>query len=397
VRHSLLVVLAVGSIVALAACSNSSSGSGTVNNVQPIVSNSGPGNDYFDGAFTSVTICAPGSSTNCQTIDGVLVDTGSSGLRLLSSVVTVGLPQQTDGSGNPIEECLPFLDGYTWGPVQTADITLAGEKAPSTPIQIIGGAAAPAVPAACVSGAVVPVSEDTLDDLGANGILGVGLFLQDCGSACTFVGASNPGVYFSCPVSGCVTYAEPLSSQLQNPVSRFAQDNNGTLITLPSVSDTGVASISGTMIFGIGTQGNNSLGSAKVLTVDANGLVTTVFNGQGYANSFIDSGSNGYYFLDTSATGLPLCPDTSDFYCPPTPVSLSATIIGANQVSTPISFVVVDADPLLNNPAVSVFNGIAGPTEATFDWGLPFFFGRPVFTAIEGQTTPGGVGPYYAY
>jgi hypothetical protein len=395
VRHTFLVVLAVGSILVLAACNNSSSGSGTVNNVQPIISNSGPANDYFDGAFTSVTICAPGSSTNCQTIDGVLVDTGSTGLRLLSSVVSIALPLQTDGSGNPIGECFQFLDGYTWGPVQTADITLAGEKAPSTPIQLIGGAAAPTVPAACSATGLV--SEDTLDDLGANGILGVGLFLQDCGSACTFVGASNPGLYFNCPLSGCAPFAEPLASQLPNPVSRFAQDNNGVLINLPSVTTTGVASVSGTMIFGIGTQGNNSLGSAKVLTVDANGLVTTVFGNQGFANSFIDSGSNGFYFLDSAATGLPLCPDTSDFYCPPTPVTLSATIVGANQVSTPITFVVVDADPLLNNAAVSVFNGIAGPSEGTFDWGLPFFFGRPVFTAIEGQSTPGGTGPYFAY
>ncbi len=32
-----------------------------------------------------------------------------------------------------------------------------------------------------------------------------------------------------------------------------------------------------------------------------------------------------------------------------------------------------------------------------FDFGLGFFFGRSVFTAIEGQGTPGGAGPYFAY
>ena len=36
-------------------------------------------------------------------------------------------------------------------------------------------------------------------------------------------------------------------------------------------------------------------------------------------------------------------------------------------------------------------------TRAASTWGLPFFFGRTVFTAIEGQTTPGGVGPYFAF
>jgi hypothetical protein len=32
-----------------------------------------------------------------------------------------------------------------------------------------------------------------------------------------------------------------------------------------------------------------------------------------------------------------------------------------------------------------------------FDWGLPFFFGRKVFTAIDSRATPAGIGPYYAF
>src|SRR6202034_4695690 len=42
--------------------------------------------------FTTVTVCVPGSTTSCQTIDHIQVDTGSYGLRLLASVLTVGLP-----------------------------------------------------------------------------------------------------------------------------------------------------------------------------------------------------------------------------------------------------------------------------------------------------------------
>jgi hypothetical protein len=33
----------------------------------------------------------------------------------------------------------------------------------------------------------------------------------------------------------------------------------------------------------------------------------------------------------------------------------------------------------------------------TFDWGLPFYYGRTVFTAIEGQNTSAGAGPYFAF
>jgi len=46
-------------------------------NVAPISVNGGPDGNYVDGAFASVTLCMPGMST-CQTIDGMLVDTGSS-------------------------------------------------------------------------------------------------------------------------------------------------------------------------------------------------------------------------------------------------------------------------------------------------------------------------------
>jgi len=32
-----------------------------------------------------------------------------------------------------------------------------------------------------------------------------------------------------------------------------------------------------------------------------------------------------------------------------------------------------------------------------FDLGMPYFFGRNVFTAIENQPTPAGNGPYFAF
>ena len=108
-------------------------------NVQAITVNGGPDFNFVDGAFTSVTVCVPGSSTNCQTIGGILVDTGSSGLRILSSALTVSLPQQTNSTGSPIAECAVFADGIIWGPVQTADVKIAGEQASSLPIcQVIG-------------------------------------------------------------------------------------------------------------------------------------------------------------------------------------------------------------------------------------------------------------------
>jgi Protein of unknown function (DUF3443) len=362
-------------------------------NVQPITVGSGPTGNYTNGAFTSVTVCVP-ATTTCQTIDGVLVDTGSSGLRLLSSALTISLPQQKAGDGNPVVECLPFVSGYTWGPVQTADIQISGEKASAVPIQVMSDTDFP-VPGACADRGS---SEDTLSALGANGLLGVGNFAQDCGGACVATGAGNPELYYECPASGCVVTGESLAQQVQNPVALFATDNNGVILELPAVTGP-EASISGSLIFGIGTQSNNGLSGATVYTVDSDGNFTTSYKSLPYNQSFLDSGSNGLYFLTSSASGIPVCPDAAFFYCPSSTQNLSATNQGANGASGQVSFSVASADNLFNdNPSAFVFVNLGGPNSLPgFDWGLPFFFGRNVYTAIEGMSTPGGNGPYWAY
>ena len=133
--------------------------------------------------FTSVTVCVPGSTTNCQTIDHVQVDTGSYGLRLLASVLTVALPVETLANGDSLTECTQFVDGFSWGSVATADIQIAGETAKSLPVQVIGDTRFTNIPAAC-SG-TGGTEEDTVSTFGANGILGIGPFESDCGDCDT--------------------------------------------------------------------------------------------------------------------------------------------------------------------------------------------------------------------
>src|SRR5208283_1671649 len=177
------------------------------NNVQSIVVDAGPPTvGAVNEPFTSVTVCVP-NTTTCQTIDHILVDTGSSGLRLLSSFkgggeLTIPLPVQSDSSGNPLAECLVFLDGFTWGNVAAADIMIAGEQASSVRLQVIvPSTSSPAVPKSCSSQTTGPNEGNSVSALGANGILGVGLFQQDCGQAC--VSSPPPNAYYDCPSSGC--------------------------------------------------------------------------------------------------------------------------------------------------------------------------------------------------
>src|SRR3954469_12659404 len=99
-------------------------------NVVPITVDSGPaGGNYINGAFVTLTLCEPGTG-NCQDIDHVLVDTGSTGVRVLESVLTLHLPEATSGTGKTLAECLPFVSGTSWGPVRLADLKVAGETAP---------------------------------------------------------------------------------------------------------------------------------------------------------------------------------------------------------------------------------------------------------------------------
>jgi hypothetical protein len=153
------------------------------------------------------------------------------------------------------------------------------------------------------------------------------------------------------------------------------------------------------MIFGVGTQANNALGSATVLTLDNNFSITTSFNGSSMSNSFIDSGSNGFFFDDNS---IAACQVATGFYCPSTPVTgLTAVNTGFNGTTSTVTFGVVNAESNFNNfPGDAVFPNSAGPSDGTFtsfDFGLPFFYGRNVFTTIQGSTAPGGVTPYWAY
>src|SRR4029077_2958657 len=146
------------------------SGSSTPNgsNVVGVVVDAGPTKSSPDvnTLFTTVTVESPGSTTKCQIIDHIQVDTASYGLRILAPVLTLSLPVQTTANGASLLECTQFVDGYSWGPVALADVQISGESAGSVPVQIIGDANFTKVPADCSS---IGRAEDTVAAFGANG------------------------------------------------------------------------------------------------------------------------------------------------------------------------------------------------------------------------------------
>jgi len=142
-----LTILAAGSLIA---CGSGSSSSNAAANTVAIAVNGGPNNNYANGVFATVSVCVAGTST-CQTIPDVLVDTGSFGLRILSSAmgtIAGSLSQQKGGNGNPVFECAQFVDSVLWGPVKTADVQIGAQKAAGIPVQIVDASSVP-VPSGC--------------------------------------------------------------------------------------------------------------------------------------------------------------------------------------------------------------------------------------------------------
>ena len=362
-----------------------------VTNVAAVTVDGGPSNNSVNTGFTSVTLCVPGSAS-CQTIDHIQVDTGSYGLRILAPVLTLALPVQTLANGNSLAECTQFVDGYSWGPIALADITIAGEKAKSVPVQVIGDPKFTTVPAACSS--TGGVQEDTVAKFGANGILGVGPFELDCGDCAT----AMHGLYYSCAGTACTETTVAVTMQMPNPATRFATDNNGVILDLPMAPPAGTTTLTGSLIFGIDTQSNNQSGTQTVLTVDGNAQLPMTYKGTVLPKSFIDSGSNGIYFNDSinkcTTAGL------TTFYCPPSTLTLAVSIQGQNGVMVNnVSFDIGNTETMLANSTFSVFPELGGsnPDATSFDYGLAFFYGKRVAVAVESKKTSVGTGPYIAF
>ena len=377
---------------------------GPTNNVLNVTVNGSlcSAGSYLNKPCVSVTICSPGTSI-CETIYDILLDTGSTGLRIFKSLLpaNLSLTQVTSSSSGSLTECIQYNDNSAdWGPVQLADVILGNEPAVTVPIQIIDstyGTTLPQIKSLCGNPDTSP------EATGYNGILGVGPFAEDCGSDCT--SSNNNGSYYSCNWSSCTGTAVPLSSQVKNPVALLPLDNNGVIVQLRSINPGGSPSVNGFLVLGIDTQSNNGPPSGvKTYATDQHGDFTTTFQSIPL-NSFIDTGSNGLFFPSSYSspssppyydlTGqIPDCVDNTDWFCPPlTPPSTVS--FSAYTPNGKVNFQIGDADTLFKS-SNNVFIELGGP-DTSFDWGLPFFLGRSVYVGIENKTSSLGTGPYWAY
>ncbi len=344
----------------------------------------------------SVTLCIPGTTT-CQTVDNILLDTGSVGLRISHAALSLGLPPVSDG-GSEVDECYQFSSGSVFGPVVSADVVLGGEPAVTVDVQVSNASLTP--PSSCGTASSVTSG-------GVNGILGIGYpFTQYDG-----------GLYYLCSSSGCPSQPSCSTTQgstgtfpcqVANPVFSFPSDNNGILLSLPSLSSEGApAPVYGTLTFGLNTQSDNSLSGLTIYGISASNscgsndsFIEASFTGGASGScGFLDSGSNGLFFgtgtFKSGSETFTVC--NTYWYCPSSsPAPISLTLTGANNTTGTFSLSVIDENNIVNSPNIA-WNDLAGPysasNDSTFDAGLPFFFGRTVAVGYQTESQ----NPFWAF
>ena len=362
-------------------------------NAIPIVANGGISGGYINAMMGSVTICQP-NTQNCYTVNNVLFDTGSEGVRVLASALPNNFltPITTANAGSE-DECAAFADGVTFGDVALAQVQLGGLTSSSVPIQVIGQSNS-SIPSTCSS---MGSSMQTASTLGGNGIVGIGPFQNDCGATCAL--NSNNNYYYSCQsTTGCTSISVTANEQVINPIVVMPNYNNGTVISLPNISTNGVNSINGYIYMGIGNAANNNM-PAHVIQLNSVGEMNVNYKGTIYPNSFVDSGSSIYGLIDSSMNVCSIA--GNNFFCPGGLVNIPIDVSDSNNITNITSQITLnDATTLLNSGNI-VFNDLGTPLIGSLsngvDLGLSFFFGKNIVTGINGKTSNLGVGPYVGW
>jgi hypothetical protein len=343
----------------------------------------------------------------------------------LGSTDSSKISQINEPSDNPDAVCVLFGIGAEWGPVGKADVKLGSLTASNVRFMMIDSTYG-SIPS--YSGCASSTLDTSPSADGYNGIIGVGLFTTDCGADGCDPSSTS---YYGCPSgTNCslakvgLNYTSVSSSgasgltnngsiatayQVQNPIAQMPTGyNNGTAITLPSLSTCGASVVKGYMALGVASVTNNTPSTTPTIIKAASstisgsivaGYMYTDWNGYEY-NGLIDSGTSTWAIVPNS--DLSDCGGSySGFLCPSDTPSLSASMVAAdNSVTKSISFTIGNAESLFNssNTAYPSLGTSLSSSSDLFIWGLPFFYGRTVYTVINGKTATGvGTGPLWAY
>ena len=135
------------------------------------------------------------------------------------------------------------------------------------------------------------------------------------------------------------------------------------------------------------------------MAADANGDFTATYNGNtAVLPAMIDSGMDSYAYDDQT---LAVCGSGAfvGYYCPAvSPLAVFAVNTGAgrNGAVNTVQFAIADPNSFVAN--ASAFSELGGGRGSSrFTWGMPFFYGRKIYVALDQRAAGSVTGPYYAY
>lgn len=327
---------------------------------------------YPNQPFVSIQVCQPDLS-KCVTIDKVLVDTGSFGLRIFDTALAGITPTGVTHQGGELRQCAGFGSGYTLGRIVRIGLKMAGTQARDLPIQLIDSSAGTA-PSGCA--AMGSAQFTNKEQVGGNAILGIGPLGSDASSSLRVR-------YFTQVANQTNLLATvPENIAVPNPVTRLDQHNNGLVLQFPPVGLAGETTLKGTMTLGLNTANNNATSGVKFFGVSDAARLRITLAGRSY-NGLIDSGSNYYHF---PSRYMAPCEGTI-FFCPSKPETVPITIQSWDLASSLTSELLIDDYRNYNGMAAQP--GLAGYDSGATELvlGLPYFYGRKVYVAIQGKGT----------
>lgn len=312
----------------------------------------------------SAKVCLRNVLERCFTVRRLLLDTGSSGLRIFPSAIPTAqaLPAPLLQTSS-LWECLPFGTAHLWGRVVPADVTLGGEPAVrDLSIQIVGRSPFSHPP---------PCGRENGRSLsGIDGILGVS------------PGRVDGGAYFECSEPGCRPVAPSPGEAIANPVMRAESDNNGIVLRFPGIPKNGTGPIMGELLLGVGTARDNRLPpGVRFFPMDRDGFFraktgrsSRLFYGR------LDTGTTALVLPDQK---MPACsPPLSNLACPDRETSISIFIPDRQGEDRKIPVQVGNAAERLREHrslAGDILYFSPETSSPPFILGMPFFFGKTLY------------------
>ena len=326
--------------------------------------------------YVTVTVCNPTDPSKCVTIPNIMLDTGSAGLRIFPSAAA-GLDLPSTG----MNECVPFVNAATWGPVDAAKVTVAGVSA-TVPIQVIDPHTTQPIPVTC-SGYL-----QTPQQMGANGLLGVSVNPHDCGGGCA--GSANNLMYYDATTGENI--AVPRDQQVTSPL--YAAGVPAYTIDFPDVPFD-QTSVTGALELTAPKTGWISAGSAVQWTIN--------YGDQQGLYGILDTGTSSYWVNLPSTLNAVCALSTYGelwMYSPTQPIVTQYTVsqgaspmAPAENATSSGAFTVSNAcNDLLQGAVVSPYLGTSVGTAtmagaAIADFGMPFFYGKKVSFSFFGTPT----------